>query len=177
MSESSPSIIAISGKSGCGNTTVSRLVAERLDRRFINYTFRTLALEKGLTLQEVLAQAEEDSSWDRLLDSRQVQIAREGDCVIGSRLAIWMLPDAALKVYLKASHAARVERIFAREGGNKDEISLFTLDRDAKDHRRYRETYGIDTDDISKAHLIIDTERWDASQIASIITEAFIGGR
>ncbi|HEY9053576.1 MAG TPA: hypothetical protein VIO60_02025, partial [Rectinemataceae bacterium] len=33
------SIIAISGKSGCGNTTVSRLVAKRLERRFINYTF------------------------------------------------------------------------------------------------------------------------------------------
>jgi cytidylate kinase len=32
--------IAISGKSGCGNTTVSRMVAEKLGLRFINFTFR-----------------------------------------------------------------------------------------------------------------------------------------
>ncbi len=173
MNGISPSIIAISGKSGCGNTTVSRLVAEMLKRRFINYTFRTLAQEKGLTLEDVLAQAENDSTWDRLLDSRQVQIAREEDCVIGSRLAMWMLPDADLKVYLKARHAARVERIHAREGGNVEDLSRFTMERDAKDHRRYHETYGIDTDDVSSAHLVIDTERWDAPQIARIIVEAF----
>ncbi len=173
MNGPGPSIIAISGKSGCGNTTVSRFVAEKLKRRFINYTFRTLALEKGITLEEVLAQAENDASWDRLLDSRQVQIARESDCVIGSRLAMWMLPDADLKVYLKASHAARVERIHAREGGNVSDISAFTLERDARDHRRYHETYGIDTDDLSSAHLVIDTERWDAPHIARIIIEAF----
>jgi cytidylate kinase len=177
MSNPASSIIAISGKSGCGNTTVSRLVAEKLGRRFINYTFRALAAEKGMTLQEVLAQAGDDASWDRLLDSRQVQIAREGDCVIGSRLAMWMLPDADLKVYLKASHDTRVERIHAREGGSREDISAFTSERDARDHRRYKETYGIDTNDVSNANLVIDTERWDAEQIARIIADAFLGRR
>lgn len=174
MNKSAPSIIAISGKSGCGNTTVSKLVAEMLGRRFINYTFRTLAAEKGMTLQEVLAQAEDDASWDRLLDSRQVQIAHEGDCVIGSRLAMWMLPDADLKVFLKAGHDARVDRIHAREGGSRESISTFTRERDARDHRRYLETYGIDTDNLSCAHLVIDTERWEAAQIAQIVVNAFL---
>ncbi|MDR1566822.1 MAG: cytidylate kinase, partial [Treponema sp.] len=40
--------IAVSGKSGCGNTTVSRLVADALDLRFINFTFRSLAREKNM---------------------------------------------------------------------------------------------------------------------------------
>ena len=35
--------IAISGKSGCGNTTVSTLLSEKLGIKLINYTFRTLA--------------------------------------------------------------------------------------------------------------------------------------
>lgn len=171
------SIIAISGKSGCGNTTVSKMVAERLGLRFINYTFRALAQERGLSLAQILALAEEDPAWDRLLDARQVELARRQDCVIGSRLAIWMLPEAGLKVYLKASQGARVARIHTREGGDPVQIGRFTLERDAKDHKRYLDTYGIDNDDVSLAHLVIDTERWDARQIARIICDAYEGRR
>ena len=47
--------IAISGKSGCGNTTVSGLLAQKLGIKLINYTFRQLAEEKGMTLKEVSA--------------------------------------------------------------------------------------------------------------------------
>ncbi|MCE1196821.1 cytidylate kinase family protein [bacterium] len=175
MNTPTVSIIAISGKSGCGNTTVSRLVAARLGVEFINYTFRKLAEEEGKTLAEILALAEKDDSWDRLLDARQVELAHQKDCVIGSRLAMWLLPDAALRVYLKASPETRVSRIHAREGGDRGEIARFTALRDVQDHMRYLDTYGIDTDDLSGAHLVIDTERWDAEQIARLISEAYLG--
>jgi cytidylate kinase len=171
------SIIAISGKSGCGNTTVSKLAAGILGREFINYTFRKLAEERCMSLSEILALAENDPFWDRLLDSRQVELAHRQDCVIGSRLAMWLLPDAALRVYLKASPSIRVDRILAREGGNREEIAQFTTQRDISDHRRYMETYSIDTDDISCAHLVLDTELWDAEHLARIIADAFIGRR
>ena len=42
--------IAISGKSGCGNTTVSSLLAKTLDITLINYTFRQMAAERNMTL-------------------------------------------------------------------------------------------------------------------------------
>jgi len=177
MKKTQAAIIAISGKSGCGNTTVSKRVAQILGCEFINYTFRKLAEEEGKSLAEILALAEEDSSWDRLLDSREVEPAQKQDCVIGSRLAMWLLPNASLRVYLKASPSVRVDRIHAREGGSRDEIAAFTAQRDIRDHRRYKETYGIDTDDVSSANLVIDTERWDAEQIARIIADAFIGRR
>lgn len=174
---SNPVIIAISGRSGCGNTTVSRLVAERLGLKFINYTFRALAAERGVSLEEVIRLADSDPSWDRLLDARQTELARMQDCVIGSRLAMWLLPEADLRVYLRARPEVRVGRIHAREGGDREAIARFTRERDEKDHRRYLETYGIDTDDTGCSHLSIDTERWDASQIADIIIEAFRTGK
>ncbi|MCE5255435.1 MAG: cytidylate kinase family protein [Spirochaetaceae bacterium] len=166
-------IIAISGRSGCGNTTVSKLVSNILGWHLVNYTFRSLAAEKNMALADILSLAENDSSWDRIIDTKQVELARLGDCVIGSRLALWLLPEATLKIYLKASHETRVERIYAREGGDRDSISKFTRERDMKDHQRYLDTYGIDTDDISSANLVIDTELWDAPEIARIIVEAF----
>ena len=39
--------IAISGKSGCGNTTVSNLLSKTLNIAMINYTFRSLSEETG----------------------------------------------------------------------------------------------------------------------------------
>ena len=49
--------IAISGKSGCGNTTVSTLLSQKLNVTLINFTFRQLAAEKNMTLAEVIEAA------------------------------------------------------------------------------------------------------------------------
>jgi len=165
-------IIAISGKSGCGNTTVSRLLAERLGYSLVNYTFRNLASERGVGLSDIIALAEDDYTYDRLVDARQVELARRGRCVIGSRLAIWMLPDAVLRVYLTAGLHARAERIMMREGGDEASVRAFTQDRDEKDHQRYRRIYGIDNNDFSFADLIFNTERFDPASIVEILVAA-----
>jgi cytidylate kinase len=165
--------IAVSGKSGCGNTTVSRLVAERLGLAFINFTFRVLAEERGLNLKEVLEKAAEDDNWDREVDSRQVALAREAEgCVLGSRLAIWMLDEADLKVYLTAKPETRAERIMRREGGDPKEIAAFTMERDRQDRERYLRIYNIDNDDYSFADLVINTDTINADEIASMIVES-----
>jgi cytidylate kinase len=165
--------IAISGMSGCGNTTVCRIVAERLGLKFINFTFRSLAQEKGIDFNKVLELAAKDDSWDREVDSRQVQLAREsGGCVIGSRLAIWMLEEADLKVYLRAKAETRAARIVKREGGTLEEIAAFTAERDRRDNRRYIRIYNIDNYKYEFANLIIDTDNITPDEIAGMITEA-----
>src|SRR5574344_2446243 len=118
--------IAISGKSGCGNTTVSTLLAQTLGIKLINYTFRQLAAEKGMSLAQVIENAKTDDSYDKFVDNHQVELARKESCVLGSRLAIWMLKEADLKVYLIASDELRAKRILNREGGDLEEIKKFT---------------------------------------------------
>ena len=165
--------IAVSGKSGCGNTTVSRLLAETLNLRFINFTFRSLAQEKGIDFKEVLKLAAVDDSWDREIDTRQVSIAREdGGCVLGSRLAIWMLPEADLKVYISAKSETRAKRIQTRETGNLNEIADFTAARDKQDHERYLRIYNIDNDDYHFADLIIDSDEISPEKITEKIVSA-----
>ena len=92
--------VAISGKSGCGNTTVSTLLSQKLGIKLINYTFRQLAAEKGLTLAQVIENAKNDDSYDKYVDTHQVELAEKESCVLGSRLAIWMLKIADLKVLI-----------------------------------------------------------------------------
>ena len=164
--------IAISGKSGCGNTTVSRLVADSLGIGFINFTFRSLAQERGLTLEEVLALAAADDFWDREVDTRQVAMAREnGGCVLGSRLAIWMLPEADIKVFLTASPEIRAKRIQGREGESLNDVAKFTASRDRLDHERYLRIYNINNDEYSFADLIIDTDNITPAEITELIID------
>jgi len=164
--------IAISGRSGCGNTTVSKMTADALNLRFINFTFRTLAKERGLELKEVMELAAKDQSWDREVDTRQLALAREGGgCVLGSRLAIWMLKEADVKVYLYASAEIRARRILNREGGQLDEVAAFTETRDRQDHDRYLSFYNIDTDDYLFADLVIDTGKLTPDEITDLIVK------
>ncbi len=163
--------IAISGKSGCGNSSVSRIVAEKLNLRLINYTFHDMADEKGIDFEEFCKMAEQDFSYDRELDRKQVEMAEEGDCVLGSRLAIWLLEDADLKVYLEASPETRAARIAQREGGTLAEKMEETHRRDLRDNARYKKIYGIDNDKYEFADLIVDADTNDQYQIADIIVE------
>lgn len=162
--------IAISGKSGCGNTTVSTLVANRLGFPLVNFTFRNLARERGVEFWTLCRMAEEDDGIDRELDSRQVEMAlAEPDCVLGSRLAIWMLREADLKVYLAASTEERAGRIQKREGGSFERRLAETLKRDACDSARYKRIYGIDNNDPSGADIVVETGGLEPEQVAGII--------
>jgi cytidylate kinase len=165
--------IAVSGMSGCGNTTISKIVADRLGLEFINFTFRSLAEEKGISLKDILDFAAKDDSWDKEVDRRQVQLARESKgCVIGSRLAIWMLEEADLKVYLKAKPETRAARIVKREGGSINEIAAFTAERDRQDNSRYIRIYNINNFNYEFVNLVIDTDNLVPDEIAGIIIEA-----
>ncbi|AFG38457.1 (d)CMP kinase [Spirochaeta africana] len=161
--------IAISGKSGCGNTTITRMVSETLGVRMVNYTFRSLAEEKGIEFEQLCQLAEQDPSWDRYLDARQVELAMEGDSILGSRLAIWMLQEADLKVYLTAPPEIRAQRIQQREGGDLHAVLEKTSERDRKDRNRYLRLYNIDNDDTSAADMVIDTSDKTPAEITDMI--------
>lgn len=166
--------VAISGKSGCGNTTVSTLLARTLGITLINYTFRQLAAEKGMTLAQVIENAKTDDSYDKLVDSMQVELARKESCVLGSRLAVWMLKDADFKVYLELDEETRAKRIFNREGGDLNAIKEFTRMRDSEDSRRYRKLYNIDNSSYGFVDLTVDTSSHSPEQIVEQILNRLI---
>ena len=170
--------IAISGKSGCGNSTVTRLVAERLGFRWINYTFKDMARDEGVSFEQLCELAEHDTRWDLKLDRTQVEMARDGNAVLGSRLAIWVLDDADLRVYLDASPETRARRILQRNEetghGSTDYQAVLreTVERDRRDHERYLRIYGIDNDDYGFADIIIDTTELGPHDVSGLVVTA-----
>lgn len=163
--------IAISSKSGCGNTTVTTLLSEKLGYPMVNFTFRQMAEERGVDFWTFCQMAQDDYNIDRELDARQVEMAMAlPNCILASRLAIWMLKEADLKVYLTATAETRANRIFKREGGSYEERYQQTVKRDNNDTGRYMEVYGIDNNKPeSVADLIIATDDKTPSEIVDII--------
>ena len=165
--------IAISSKSGCGNTTVTTLLSKRLGYPMVNFTFRQMAAERGIDFWDFCKLAEKDFEIDRELDRRQVEMAmKEDNCILGSRLAIWMLKDADLKVYLTASEETRASRVLKREGGTFEERYNQTVRRDNNDTKRYKAIYGIDNTSADEvADLVISTDNKTPEEIVDLIID------
>ena len=122
-----------------------------------------------MTLAQVIEAAKNDDSYDKYVDKHQVELAQKESCVLGSRLAIWMLKEADLKVYLYASDETRAMRVYNREGGDLQKIKDFTAMRDCEDTSRYKTFYNIDNNDYSFADLIIDVNTKTPDEIVDII--------
>lgn len=164
-------IIAISGKSGCGNSSVSRELAKKYSYRIVNYTFRDYADEHDLRFEEIHALAKKNKAIDAYIDKKQIELSQRGNCVVGSRLAIWKVPKPDLRVYLCAPSWVRAERIANREQLLSISSFIRTLIRDIRDRRRYRNYYKIDIDDYQFVDLVIDTSRHDIAEVVDIISK------
>jgi CMP/dCMP kinase len=164
--------IAISGKSGCGNSTVSKIISEKLNCKMVNYTFHNIADEEGMDFKEFCLMAEKDPKWDYYVDEKQVEMAMVSSSVLGSRLAIWMLKEADLKVFLTASPEVRARRIHKRESGELKSVMEETEARDERDSARYKKLYEIDNSDYGFCDLIINTDNLDQDKVAAIILAA-----
>jgi len=166
--------IAVSSLSGCGNTTATHNVGETLDLQVVNYTFRDLATDLGLTFEDIQAEAEQSRVFDYLTDLKLIRASLQPKVIVGSRLAAWLV-DADLRVWLQAPLETRAKRIFRREPDrypSYEAVLYRTLQRDEQNRKRYLQLYGIDINDRSDFDIIINTEKLTAEQVSSLIVAA-----
>lgn len=169
-------LVTISGPPGGGKSTVAAALAEILEHEHVSGgdIFRATASERGLSLAEFNAMAEEDPTIDRELDRRIRERAREADnLVLESRLSGWMAGDYAdLKVWLNAPMDVRATRIADREDISVDAARRQTQEREQSEQERYAEYYGIDYEDLSIYDLGVNTARWDEATTIDMIATA-----
>jgi CMP/dCMP kinase len=166
--------IAISGHSGCGNTTATSNVGQALDLKIMNYTFRDLAKELGMTFDDLHKQAPKNFIFDYLTDLNCIRAALNQRIVLGTRLAAWVM-EADLRIWLSASLEARAARINKRETEKNvsyEEVLYKTLKRDEQNRKRYLQLYGIDINDHSDFDMTINTEKLTATQVSGLIVAA-----
>lgn len=170
-------LITISGLPGAGTSTVARLVAaalgiERVDGGSV---FRAMAAEVGLDVAEFSLVAENDPEIDLELDQRLANRVREGDVLLESRLAGWIVTNeglAAFRVWVDAVEDERARRVATREGVDPATALEANRAREASERRRYRTYYGIDLDDETLYDLVVDSTGVGPEAIAESIVAA-----
>lgn len=167
--------VAISGHSGCGNTTATTNVGNALKLKIVNYTFRDLARDLNVNFDLIHKEAATNLIYDYLTDLTLIRnaLANE-DIVIGTRLAAWLM-NAELRIWLHAPLEARANRISQREsekGSTYEQILYKTLKRDEQNRKRYLRLYGLDIEDHSDFDITINTEKLTADQVSSLIVAA-----
>lgn len=166
--------IAISGHSGCGNTTATTNVGKILGLDIMNYTFRDLAKDLGVAFDDVQKESATNFLYDYLTDLQLIRAALNQKVVVGTRLAAWLM-EADMRVWLNASLEARAARINKRETEKQssyEQVLYKTLKRDESNRKRYLQLYGLDINDHSDFDLTINTEKLTAEQVSGLIVAA-----
>ena len=167
--------ITISGPPGSGKTTACRMLSQKMGMRSIVFGefFRQLAKERGMTLAEFGALAENDPSIDEKIDSMILDAARKDpNVILESRLSAHMLTKnkiPAFRVYIGASPEVRIKRVGIREGESLEEVQKHTIERQSSEAKRYKMYYDIDIEDKSVYDLILDTDDMDPEQVVDSI--------
>jgi cytidylate kinase len=165
-------IISISGMPGSGKTSVAKILAERLGMHFysVGGLRGKMALERGMSIDELNALGERDASTDTSVDDYQRELGKnEDDFVIEGRLS-WHFIPTSFKIFLDCDPREAARRIFEAQRvakgkersdepvyGSVEEARTALDKRVASDQLRYRKYYGLDYRDPSHYDLILDT--------------------
>src|SRR3989344_3500845 len=106
-------IITITGTLGSGKSSTADMVAQKLGyQRFSSGDFmRKIAVDMGISLNELSLKAQEDESIDIKIDEEVKQAGAQNKIVIDSRLAFHWIPES-FKVYLDLPPEIAKERIY-----------------------------------------------------------------
>ncbi|RLI22812.1 cytidylate kinase [Candidatus Bathyarchaeota archaeon] len=171
-------IICISGLPGCGKSTVAKKLAKKYGLRYVSggEALKELALEAGFSISgedwweteegmRFLNKRMEDPSFDKKVDEKLIEIAKEGNVVLDSWTMPWLL-DEGFKIWLDASLEVRASRAAKRDNISLEEAKRLIKEREEKTKEIYRKLYGFNLgEDFSPFHIILDTNKLDADEV------------
>jgi len=171
-------IICISGLPGCGKSTVAKKLAQKYKLRYVSGgdALKELAVEAGYKPsgedwweteegRRFLNMRMEDPNFDRKVDEKLIEAAKEGNIVLDSWTMPWLL-DEGFKIWLDASPEVRASRAAKRDKISLEKAKKLIMEREKKTREIYRRLYGFNLgEDFSPFHIILDTDKLNADEV------------
>ncbi len=181
-------IITIAGNLGSGKSSTAKKVASILGYTHMSTGdfMRDIAEKRGISLMELSKLAETDSTIDKELDDRNVEIGKKTEIVIDSRLGFYFIPES-FKVFLELDPSVASERILKDKENNpnrhkednsafdsKESIMESISNRLESERKRYQSLYNIE-DLTNKSHfdLVINTSSTALEDVSKKIIEEY----
>ena len=179
-------IISITGGPGTGKTSVAKLLAERLGYKFysVGGIRGQMAIERGITINELNTLGETDPSTDVPVDDKQRELGTtEDNFVIEGRVSWHFIPhsfkvlltcdtdEAARRIY-EARKAQPEDRQDEPEYASIDDVKTAIEERVASDVRRYQKYYNIDYRDPAHYDFVLETAPIKGFEAVTDLVEA-----
>ena len=174
--------VVVCGKTSCGKSTQIKLIAEKFELKpvFTSTVFREM-FEQGkgkgdwwetIKGQEFNKKRLENPEFDKKLDEKLMQIAKQDKIVFDSSTLAWLLPkENTFNIWLKGSEEVRVQRVAGRNDISLDEARKKIVQRDKDNFEIYKKVYGIDWgNDFQPYDLVLNTDYFNAEQVFEIIS-------
>ena len=178
-------IITIAGAPGSGKSSTADLVAKKLNfKRFSSGEFmRKIAMEHGISLNELSKKAETDDSIDLKIDEEVRKVKELNHIVVDSRLAFHWMPES-FKVFLDLPSEIAKDRIWNHLQDNKlrqdteksltkDEVHGKITERLSSEQKRYMDLYGVDHINKENFDLVVDTNKNNLDEVVSLIVSKY----
>jgi len=171
-------VICVCALTGCGKSTVARRLAEKYGLRYISggNALKALATEAGYKPAEIgwwetdeglnfLRQRMDDFRFDKKVDAKLLELAKQGNVVLDSWTMPWLLKEG-FKVWLEASVDVRAKRVAERDAIDVEKALSILKKKDEQTRVIYKGLYGFDLGrDFSPFNLIIDTDVLNADEV------------
>lgn len=172
-------IITISGKPGCGKSTVTKIIAKELGHRCLSGGDMRgeIAKKHNMTIDELNKLAETEDWTDREVDDYLKKLGEtEDNFCIDSRTAFYFIPHAT-KIFIDCDLDIAAERIFKDQ--RLDEKHQDTVQgvremikaRWEQCRQRWIRDYGFDIANLENYNLVIDSSHKTIQEVVREILE------
>lgn len=175
-------IITISGNCGSGKSTVSKLLAEKLNYKcyVMGDVMRKLAEENNMDIVTFQEAIKNTSEFDHKVDNMIIELGKNNENIIlVSRTAWHFIPDS-FKVYLYVNEDYAAQRIYndgdrinEKKYDTIEQAKEFTIRRNKLEYERYNKVYGIDVTNLENYDLVIDTSEMKVDEVLEKIIQVY----
>ncbi|MCF7795727.1 cytidylate kinase family protein [Patescibacteria group bacterium] len=157
-------IITITGKPGCGKSTIAEMIAKKLNYKLISSgdIARQIAKEKGISEDVFFSKyIKKHPEIDYEIDDRVIEYCKNNNnIVVPTRMAGILLEKEnieSFKVYMQGDFSVRVNRIAKRENKKIKIVEKETIKRRKSEVKRYKKLYKVDINNLSIYNFVIYT--------------------
>jgi cytidylate kinase len=178
-----PLVICICGMAGSGKSTLAKKLAEKYGLKYYSGgdALKALAIKKGHKPVEhgwweskeglsFLEKREKNLEFDKAVDQKLLEIAKQGNVVLDSWTMPWLLGNG-FKIWLEASPQKRAERVAERDNITVKEALKVLRKKEKKTKSIYKRLYGFKLgEDFTPFHLILDTDNLSAEEVFQVLS-------
>lgn len=177
-------MITLTGKPCSGKSTVAKILEDKygFTRISVGEIFKDEARKHGVTIEEFNKMCLNDPTFDRLVDNRTAQIARERadeKLLFDSRMA-WHFVPKSFKVYIDLSDEEMANRLMNSNRKDKydfkDKESALKslLNRERLEIDRYKKIYNVESNNPKNYDLVISSENISPEELAERIYQEYL---